>query len=112
MMVWVGRPVAQSPGVFRVGEFEIDGRPWQLWLNHGLGWSYLAFASEETIPEASMNWEKFIDFTKEWLDANHTRYPNLVPMADDMCMGGIEMGTEIFYGKGEFTLHEFEVQRH
>lgn len=27
------------------------------------------------------------------------------------CMNGIELGTEIFWGEGEFNLHEFDVKR-
>lgn len=117
MMVWVGRPIVRRPGNKYVGKFNIDGRDWHLWLNSVLSHTYLAFASEETIPEASLNWSEFVNFTRGWLDNNSHKYRTklgrtLDKMTDEMCMPGVEMGTEVFWGKGNFELEKFEVKHY
>ncbi len=113
MMVWVGRPFVRKPGNKHLGEVQIDGRKWHMWTNSILPWGYIAYASEDTITEATLDWKAFVNHTKQWLDKaeNRAKDRTLVRLTDDMCMPAIEMGTEIFWGKGEFTLEEFKVYK-
>lgn len=103
MMIWVGRPKTKSPGVY-LGVAKIDGRRWELYGNPYLTWGYISFVAEKNIYKGRLNWNRFV----EWSRDNATAY-GTDPLRSNACMGAIEVGTETFWGEGEFTLHQFDV---
>ena len=105
MMVWVGVPVTRGPGP-KVAEVEFDGVGWDVHVNPTLGWGYVAFVAQNPSQEGWLDWNKFVTWTR------YTGPSFGVPrVADNTCMGAIEIGTETFWGQGTFTLNEFEVHR-
>jgi hypothetical protein len=105
LMVWVGVPVTKTPGP-RVAEVTIDGVGWDVHTNPKLGWGYVAFVAQEPMTEGWLDWNKFVDWTR--FNGPAFGVPRI---QNGTCMGAIEIGTETFWGKGTFTLHEFRVSR-
>jgi hypothetical protein len=104
MMVWVNVPVTKTPGKL-VAEATIDGKEWLVYTNPALSWGYVAFVEKTPSYEGTLNWSRFVDWTR-----------NVGPSKGvwdigNTCMGAIEIGTETFWGTGTFTLHEFKVYR-
>jgi len=120
MMVWVNKPTIRTGGAGGVVDVAvIDGEAYDIWLNGSLGWSYIAFVKQIPSNSGSISWSAFIDFTKQWI-ASKLDSPdpeeravaeaaNLVRLSDEMCMAAVELGTEIFWGQGEFTLFQFDI---
>jgi len=104
MMVWVGVPKIRTPGVF-VTTATVDGKRWRVYANPFVSQGYVAFVAEQPSFSGTLNWNRFI----EWSRANSSTY-GLGELRPNSCMGAIEIGTETFWGKGEFTLHQFDVR--
>ena len=64
MMVWVASPTIRTPGV-QVATATIDGRNWSVYTNPQLSWGYVAFVANEQINEGSLNWNAFIDWSRQ-----------------------------------------------
>lgn len=105
MMVWVGVPGEKTPGT-QVTTAVIDGSTWKVYANPVLTWGYVAFVAEQTTPSGVLDWNAFIDWSRE-----HSSGLGLGSM-ENTCMGAIEMGTETFWGELEFRLDHFEVIRY
>lgn len=103
MMVWVGVPVTRGPGP-KVAEVTIDGEGWNVHVNPQLDWGYVAFVAQRPKQEGWLDWNKFV----EWTRYNGPAY-GVPKVQNNTCMGAIEIGAETFWGKGTFTLHEFNV---
>lgn len=103
MMVWVGVPVTRGPGP-KVAEVTIDGVGWNVHVNPQLDWGYVAFVAQRPRQEGWLDWNKFV----EWTRYNGPAY-GVPRIQNNTCMGAIEIGTETFWGRGTFTLHEFDV---
>ncbi len=106
MMVWVGTPDERWGGSDKIGEANVDGADWDLYTNEKLPWNYLSYVAQEPSTSGTVDWNEFVEFTQN--EAPKMGAPKL---DSDKCMNGIELGTEIFWGEGEFTLHEFDVSR-
>ncbi len=105
LMVWVGVPFTKTPGP-RVAEVTIDGVGWDVHTNPQLDWGYVAFVAQEPMSEGWLDWNAFVDWTR--FNGPSFGVPRI---QNNTCMGAIEIGTETFWGKGTFTLHEFRVTR-
>jgi len=104
MMVWIGVPAEKRPGVL-VGNATIDGRRWQVYASQYLTWGYVAFLAEQDTTRGTLNWNRFVEWTRD-----NSRAYGLGELRASDCMGAIEIGTETFWGKGEFTLEQFNVR--
>ncbi len=104
MMVWVNVPATKTPGKL-VAEATIDGKEWLVYTNPALSWGYVAFVEKTPSYEGTLNWSRFVDWTRNVGPSKG------VWSIGDTCMGAIEIGTETFWGTGTFTLHEFQVYR-
>ena len=109
MMVWVGRPTKRTGGTNKVGEAFIDGTTWEVYINTHLNWRYLAYVRKTEAKEGVIDWNAFIDYTRNEAYKLDSRVPRL---GSSECMNGIEMGTEIFFGSGDFSLDKFNVIRY
>ena len=103
-MVWVGVPGEKTPGV-QVTTATIDGTFWNIYANPVLPHGYVAFVPEQTITSGQLDWNSFIDWSRE----NGTSFG--LGSLENSCMGAIEMGTETFWGELEFRLERFDVVR-
>lgn len=105
LMVWVGVPAIRSPGP-KVAEVTFGGVGWDVHTNPQLDWGYVAFVAQEPMNEGWLDWNDFV----EWTRYNGPSF-GVPRIQNNTCMGAIEIGTETFWGKGTFTLHEFRVTR-
>ncbi len=105
LMVWVGVPAIRSPGP-KVAEVTFGGVGWDVHTNPKLDWGYVAFVAQEPMNEGWLDWNDFV----EWTRYNGPSF-GVPRIQNNTCMGAIEIGTETFWGKGTFTLHEFRVNR-
>jgi len=105
MMVWVGVPTIRTPGR-QVTTARLSGQDWDVYINPSLSWAYVAFVAQDPSNQGTLNWNDFVEWSRD-------RGPSFgVPaMANNACMGAIELGTETFWGSGTFTLNRFRVNR-
>ena len=105
MMVWVGVPGEKTPGT-QITTATINGTVWKVYANPILTWGYVAFVAEQTTPSGQLDWNAFIDWSRE-----NSSSLGLGSM-ENTCMGAIEMGTETFWGELEFRLDQFDITRY
>lgn len=103
MMVWVGVPAIRTPGVL-LTSVTLSGQDWNVYTNPTLGWSYVAFVADQPSNRGTLDWNAFVD----WSRFNGSAF-GIPAMADNSCMGAIEIGTETFWGTGTFSLDRFNV---
>jgi len=104
MMVWVAKPTIRTPGT-PVTTARIDGRLWDVYVNPQLSWGYVAYVAREQINEGRLDWNAFIDWTRNSGPAYGVR-----STGNNTCLGAVEIGTETFWGNGTFNLERFDVQ--
>ena len=105
MMVWVGKPDTRTPGPI-VTSARIDGRDWDIHINPALSWGYVAFVAQTPFSSGRLNWNAFIDWTR-----NNGPAFGVPSIVNNTWMGAIELGTETFWGAGTFTLDRLNINR-
>lgn len=105
MMVWVGVPAIRTPGTL-LTSVTLSGHEWDVYVNPALGWAYVAFVARTPFNSGTLDWNAFVDWSR--FEGPAVGVPS---MANNACMGAIELGTETFWGSGTFTLNEFEVRQ-
>lgn len=105
MMVWVGKPDIRTPGPL-VTTARIDGRDWDVHVNPSLGWGYVAFVAQTPFTSGRLNWNAFIDWTR-----NNGPAFGVPAIVNNTWMGAIELGTETFWGAGTFTIDRLNINR-
>ncbi len=105
LMVWVGKPEIRTPGPI-VTTARIDGRDWDVHVNPALSWGYVAFVAQTPFSSGRLNWNAFIDWTRE----NGTAF-GVPAIVNNTWMGAIELGTETFWGTGTFSLDRLNINR-
>lgn len=105
LMVWVGKPDIRTPGPI-VTTARIDGRDWDVHVNPSLGWGYVAFVAQTPFTSGQLYWNAFVDWTR-----NSGPAFGVPSIANNTCMGAIELGTETFWGAGTFTIDRLNITR-
>lgn len=109
MMVWVANPSLRTPGSTRAETgVEIDGRLWDVWIKPAQNTRYIAFTAQEKVDAGSLHWNSFVEWTVQWTADNETVW-NIDPLLQQYCMGAIEIGTELWWGQGGFSLDAYDV---
>lgn len=103
MMVWVGVPSIRTPGVL-VTSVSLSGQDWDVYTNPSLGWAYVAFVARQPGNSGILDWNAFVN----WSRFNGPDF-GVPAMANNTCMGAVEIGTETFWGTGTFSLNRFNV---
>ena len=102
IMVWVDHTISPALPEFIVGEVEIDGAVYDLYIDPGTGLEgddkYIAFSSRKRQLSGTLNFEKFIGH----LVAHH-----LLPT--DQFVTSVELGNEVIEGTGETWIRRFRV---
>jgi len=108
MMVWLeGGPERKPDGAAGLQtEITIDGERYQVWTKGAKDPGYIAFYALDPNPSGQLDWNKFI----EWTRANGETFGTKA-FDDSWCLGNIIFGTEIWWGKGTFTLDRFDITR-
>ena len=111
MMVWVENPDEKKPGDLALTGVMIDDRLWDVYIKPNSNKEYIAFtAHEEFGGSGTLNWNRFVEWTMQWTAENHEAL-GIDQLSPELCMAAIEMGTELWWGEGSFTLEKFEVTR-
>lgn len=101
IMIWMYKTDSISPAGTKRGTLAIGGNNFDLWVNenHGDGWTYIAFVSDKTILSRTLDLNAFLNYliTNSYITSN-------------LFISGIEFGTEIFEGKGNFKLTKYNVE--
>jgi len=110
MMVWVENPESNKPGDLALTGVQIDNRLWDVYIKPRSNKEYIAFTAQTPFNQGTVNWNRFVEWTVEWTTAN-AEAQSINPMSPNLCMGAIEMGTELWWGQGSFNLNNFKVTK-
>ena len=108
MMVWVANPESNRPGDLAVTGVTIDNRLWDVYIKPRSDKKYIAFTAQTPFDEGTLHWNSFVEWTMQWT-AENAEALQINALTPDLCMAAIEMGTELWWGKGTFTLDKFNV---
>jgi len=101
IMIWMHKTNSITPAGINMGTITISNENFDLWVNenHNDSWMYLAFVSETTNLNATLDLNAFLDYliSNEYVSA-------------DLFISGIEFGTEIFEGVGKIKLSDYNVE--
>ena len=75
-------------------------------VNPALSWGYVAFVAQTPFTSGRLNWNAFIDWTR-----NNGPAFGVPAIVNSTWMGAIELGTETFWGAGTFTLDRLNISR-
>ncbi len=108
MMIWVNNPSIRTPGKLALTGVMVDNQLWNVYIKPDSNKHYIAFTAQNPTTSGTLNWKRFVDWTRDWTAANaeERRIDVLDP---GFHMGAIEIGTEMWWGEGTFTLNNFEV---
>ncbi len=110
MMVWVNNPESNRPGDLAVSGVMIDNRLWDVYIKPRSDKKYIAFTAQTPITEGTLQWNRFVEWTMQWTAANADSL-NINALTSGLCMAAIEMGTELWWGKGSFTLDKYKITK-
>ncbi len=110
MMIWVQNPTVRTPGDLAVTGVMIDNKLWDVYIKPRSNKKYIAFTAQTDQPSGTLNWNRFVDWTVEWTK-NNAEDLEINQLSTEYCMGAIEIGTEVFNGKGSFTLDRYNITR-
>ena len=110
MMVWVVNPESNRPGDLAVTGVMIDNRLWDVYIKPRSDKKYIAFTAQTPFTEGTLQWNRFVEWTMQWT-AENSEELGINALTPSLCMAAIEMGTELWWGKGTFTLDKFNVTK-
>jgi len=108
MMIWVENPTIRTPGDLALTGVMIDNRLWNVYIKPRSNKHYIAFTAQDSQPTGTLNWNRFVEWTSTWT-AEKSVELGIDVLSPDFCMGAIEIGTEMWWGAGSFTLNRFDV---
>jgi hypothetical protein len=104
MMVWVqagDKYPYRQPLTMAV----IQDQLWYVFADASRSTGYIAFVLAETQTSGSLDWNAFLDWTRQ-----NAPLIGLKPFQPHWCIGAVEFGSEIWWGRGEFVLDRFAVR--
>ena len=111
MMVWIANPSIRTPGTIRAETgVMIDNQLWDVWIKPQQDDKYIAFTAVNEVASGTLNWNRFVDWTVNWSNANRPVY-GIKALNTNWCMSAIEFGPETFWGASTLTLNEFRITR-
>ena len=108
MMIWVENPTIRTPGKLALTGVMVDNRLWNVYIKPDSNKHYIAFTAQDSQPTGTINWNRFVEWTSAWT-AEVSEELGIDVLSPDFCMGAIEIGTEMWWGAGSFTLNQFDV---
>jgi hypothetical protein len=108
MMIWVNNPTIRTPGDLALTGVMVDNKLWNVYIKPRSNKHYIAFTAQTPSTSGVINWKRFVEWTRDWTAANAEELEINV-LDPDYYMGAIEIGTEMWWGSGTFTLNEFNV---
>ena len=111
MMVWIASPAIRTPGnILAASGVLIDGQLWDIWIKPSQVSDYIAYTAQNELTAATLNWNAFVEHTRQWTAAN-ADVLGVTVLDADWCIAAIEFGTETWWGSGTLALEEFTVTR-
>lgn len=110
MMIWVSNPARRTPGDLARTGVLIDNNKWNVYIKPRSNKQYIAFTAQTPSTSGVLDWKSFVDWTVQWTGEN-AEVHGINKLELDYCMAAIEMGAEIWWGQGTFTVNRFEVTR-
>ncbi len=108
MMIWVNNPTIRTPGKLALTGVLIDNQYWNVYIKPDSNKHYIAFTAQTPQTSGTLNWNRFVDWTRDWTTSNSDAL-QIDALSADFCMGAIELGTEMWWGSGSFTLNKFDI---
>jgi hypothetical protein len=108
MMIWVNNPSIRTPGQLALTGVMVDNQLWNVYIKPNSNKHYIAFTAQNPTTSGTLNWNRFVEWTANWTAENATER-QIDVLQPDFYMGAIEMGTEMWWGEGTFTINEFNV---
>lgn len=108
MMIWVENPSIRTPGQLALTGVMIDNRLWNVYIKPNSDKHYIAFTAQDSQPTGTIHWNRFVEWTQNWTAQNASAL-GIDVLKPEFCMGAIEMGTEMWWGAGSFTVNQFDV---
>ena len=108
MMIWVNNPSIRTPGKLALTGVMVDNQLWNVYIKPDSDKHYIAFTAQNPTTSGTLNWKRFVEWTQDWTAAN-AEAERIDVLNPNFYMGAIEIGTEMWWGDGTFTLNEFEV---
>lgn len=108
MMIWVDNPSIRTPGRLALTGIMIDNQLWNVYIKPDSNKHYIAFTAQNPQSSGTINWNRFVEWTTNWTTENASTL-GIDVLKPEFCMGAIEMGTEMWWGAGSFTLNKFDV---
>ena len=111
MMVWIASPAIRTPGNLRAASgVLIDDQLWDIWIKPAQDDSYIAYTAQNELTSATLDWNAFVEHTRQWTAANADAL-GVTALDANWCIAAIEFGTETWWGSGTLALDEFSVVR-
>lgn len=108
MMIWVNNPSIRTPGTLALTGVMIDNQLWNVYIKPDSNKHYIAFTAQNPSTTGTLNWNRFVDWTETWT-AENAEELSIDVLSPDFCMGAIELGTEMWWGAGSFTLDRYNI---
>lgn len=108
MMIWVNNPTIRTPGKLALTGVMINNQLWNVYIKPDSNKHYIAFTAQNPSTSGTLHWNRFVDWTETWT-AENAQELSIDVLSPDFCMGAIELGTEMWWGKGSFTLDRYVI---
>ncbi len=108
MMIWVNNPSIRTPGDLALTGVMVDNQLWDVYIKPRSNKHYIAFTAQTPSTSGTLNWKRFVEWTRDWT-AENAEALEINVLDPEYYMGAIEIGTEMWWGAGTFTLNKFEV---
>ena len=108
MMIWVNNPDIRTPGKLALTGVMVDNQLWNVYIKPDSNKHYIAFTAQNPTTRGTLNYKRFVEWTSRWTTEN-AELLEIDALNPEFYMGAIEIGTEMWWGDGTFTLNEFNV---
>ena len=115
LMVWIdsgAERLPAGPNGF-VTTVNLDGATYDVYTKDN-DLKYIAFVRTSASLSGSLNWSSFIEWTRDNAHRVSSRFgaiTDAVQLQDDWCLANILVGNEIWWGEGDFTINQWQVNR-
>ena len=108
LMVWLDkgperRPSGRAPVALYT---DSSGRLFDVYVKGQDDPGYIAYVAQQEVTSDTLNWNEFFTNAKNNASTYGVRAIN-----DDWCLANILLGTEIWWGEGDFVLDYYQIER-
>lgn len=113
VMLWLDSGAERLPSGpnDEVTDIVIDGEAYKVFTKSNDD-KYVAFVAQNPRTSGTIQWDSFINWARmnaHQVQGIYGAASNSVPIQNDWCLGNILVGTEIFWGAGDFDLTDWQI---